>query len=275
MKYGTLQNIIGEPLETVFEVAAGLGFDGVELDWMKIADLEDGGALAPSRRPGVRERAAKAGVEICSFAAHLLNGINLAHPDAASRRKGIDAARMGLVAASELGAPLMLMPFFGPMDHGAAGLDRMIENLKRISSDAERARVRAAIEHPLRGDIAAEVIDRVNSPWIGDYWDMANGLALGYDPIREIHSLERRIMQVHAKEFFAESGPTGTIESDRYDALNTVPFGQGEVPVAEVLKALRETGYDGYIVLETGGFEDRHQAARDAMDLLKRYNSAG
>jgi len=33
MKYGTLQGVLAQPLEMVFETAARLGFAGVELDW--------------------------------------------------------------------------------------------------------------------------------------------------------------------------------------------------------------------------------------------------
>ena len=42
-----------------------------------------------------------------------------------------------------------------------------------------------------------------------------------------------------------------------------------QVPVRDVLAALRRVGYDGYIVLETGAFGDKRASARAARDLLR------
>lgn len=272
-----MQNVLGEPLGTVFTVAHDLGFDGVELDWMDPAEVRAGGPLAPERRAAVREAAQAAGVAIPSVCAHFLNNGGLASPDAALQKVGVNAVREGIALCRDLGASVLLVPFFfkGGIE-GGEGKARLTEHLRRLAPEAEAAGVTVAIEHTLPGAEAARLLAEVGSPRVADYWDMANCFCFSYDPITEVEALTGHLAQVHAKEFFAESGgPAGTQESPRYDALNKKPFGQGQVPVAEVFAALCRVGYDGWVVLETGAFGgDRKASARAALNVLKAANGA-
>ncbi|MDE0631444.1 MAG: hypothetical protein OXH73_08065, partial [Caldilineaceae bacterium] len=94
MKFGTLQNVIEQPLSTVFAVATELGFEGVELDWYDFSEAQQGGPLSPENRAIIRQAAANAGVEIPSVAAHFLNQGGLA--DAEKEEFGLDAVRTGI-----------------------------------------------------------------------------------------------------------------------------------------------------------------------------------
>ena len=268
MKFGTLQNVIEQPLSTVFAVASELGFEGVELDWYDFAEAQPGGPLAPENRETIRQAAAQAGVDIPSVAAHFLNQGGLA--DAQKEAFGLDAVRAGIRLCTDLGATYLLVPFFGAaMMQGRQAVARLEENLRLLAPEAEAAGVTLAIEHTLRGDHAAALLDRVDSPYIGDYWDMANCMGLGYDPLDEIAQLGRHIVRVHAKEYHQGDAPPGTPEEPHFDGLNTKPFGQGDVPVPAVLSALQQIGYDSYIVLETGKFDDAKRSAKAALSLLQ------
>ena len=268
MKFGTLQNVIEQPLSTVFAVASELGFEGVELDWYDFAEAQPGGPLAPENRETIRQAAAQAGVDIPSVAAHFLNQGGLA--DAQKETFGLDAVRAGIRLCTDLGAIYLLVPFFGPaMMQDRQAVARLEKNLRLLAPEAEAAGVTLAIEHTLRGDHAAALLDRVDSPYIGDYWDMANCMGLGYDPLEEIAQLGRHIVRVHAKEYHQGDAPPGTPEEPHFDGLNTKPFGQGDVPVPAVLSALQQIGYDSYIVLETGKFDDAKRSAKAALSLLQ------
>ena len=272
MKFGTLQSVLGDPLPGVFAVAADLGFDGVELDWRDPAEAQPGGSLAPNRRLALRDMAQAAGVEICSVAAHFLNQPGLAAFDMKRRQWACDAVRAGIALCHDLGADLLLVPFFGEGEietpQAAAFL---AENLRNLAPIAAKAGVTLAIEHTLPAHRAVRLLDAVGSSAVGDYWDMANCLSLGYDPLDEIAQLGPRIARVHAKEYDAgENMPANPRPPQTYPGLNTRPFGQGRVPVAAILSALADIGYDGYIVLETGAFGDKHASARAALDHLRR-----
>ncbi len=270
MKFGAMQSVLGEPLPDAFAVAAELGFDGMEVDWNDPADAREGGSLGPERRESLRAAAIEAGVEIISVAAHFHNRGGLADPEAEKQRMGLEAIREGIRLCQDLHARVLMVPFFGAGDIGGPdGVERLARNLNELAPEAELAKVTIAIEHTLPADQAVALLEGVGSPWIRDYWDMANALFVGYDPIQEIETLGHWLVQVHAKEFDGGNGPVASRAAPRWDGLNKKPFGQGQVPVREVLAALRRVGYDGYVVLETGAFGDHKASARAALDVLR------
>ena len=270
MKFGTLQSVLEATLDDVFPIAAKLGFDGVELDWNDPADAQPGGPLAHERREALRSAARSAGVEIASVAAHFLNHGGLA--SAEHERMGVAAVQEGIRLCQDLGAQVLLVPFFSQGDIiGQEGIERLTRNLNVLAPEAELARVTLGVESMLPAHEVVALLDTVGSPFVGTYFDMANGMGLGYDPVKEVETLGRHIVQVHAKEFVAGDGPAGSREKPRFDLLNKRPFGEGDVPVREILQALRRAGYDGYIVLETGAFGDPQASARAALDVLRSH----
>lgn len=269
MKFASLQGVLGEPLPSVFEVAKDLGFDGVELDWRAYNEIGNDGVLAPPNRAAIRDAARDTGIEIHAIAAHFLNSGGIGAVDDALQQFGLQAIRDGISLCRDLGATALLVPFFGPAEMSdAAAVERLEKNLRILAPTAEDAGVTLAIEHTLRGDEAARVLSSVSSSHIGDYWDMANCMSIGYDPLEEIAMLRGHIARVHAKEFQGEITTVGH-QSGSYPGLNPVPFGQGDVPVGKVLSSLRNVGYDGYITLETGAFGDKKESARAALKVLQ------
>jgi sugar phosphate isomerase/epimerase len=269
MKLGTLQNVLGADLRDVFGIAAQLGFEGVELDWHEIEQIH-GGTLSPEDRPRGLDAAHENGVVISGVAAHFLNGGGIASADEKHQEQGLWAIREGLQLCRDLEAEALLVPFFGAAEIESAGdKQRLLENLKILAPEAESAGVVIAIEHTLRGDEAAQILAEINSPFVGDYWDMANCMSLGFDPLEEIQMLGRHIARVHAKEF-EKARVTGARASGSYPGLNTVPFGQGDVPVKDILAALKNSGYTGWVTLETGAFGDKQEAAKAALEVLKQ-----
>jgi sugar phosphate isomerase/epimerase len=267
MKFGVMQNVLGEGLDTVLATAAQLGFDGVELDWRSPEDVNEGGAFAPSQRAAIRERAQAAGVEIASLCAGWGNRGGLADPDESVQQTALAAIRAGIQLAADLGARVILVPFFGRGEiRGGEAEQRLVQPLCALAPEAERRGVRLGVESTLPAARVRALLERVNSPAVGSYWDMANAMWLGYDPVEEVKTLGDFITQVHGKEF--KGAPTP--DSSRvYDGLNAAPLGEGMVPVREVLSALRAVGYDGYVVLETGAFGDRLTSAQAALNVLR------
>lgn len=263
MKFGTLQNVLRQPLETVFDTAADLGFDGVELDWLNAEDIRTG-ALSPERRAGIKSAADIAGVEISSVAAHFLNGGGLAQAE--HEAAALQIIREGIQLCENLGAKVLLVPFFGSAEFEDADEPRLIANLKALAPDAEAFGVSLGIETARPGAKMRHVFEAVNSPKIGSYWDMANCWSVGYNGINDLRQLAGHIVQVHAKEW---SGPRQTRIKGQYPGLNHVAFGDGDVPVPETLQTLRDIGYDGYIVLETGAFGTPEASAAAALAVLK------
>ncbi|MBM4413801.1 MAG: sugar phosphate isomerase/epimerase [Chloroflexi bacterium] len=270
MHFGTMQNVINESVGGVFSRAAQLGFVSVELDWGRPDDALPGGVLSPTMREMIPKTARLNDITVASVAAHFLNNGNIASAGASVVADAMVQIRRGITVCKEVGAKVLLVPFFfkGEIE-GDEGIERLIRNLRTLAPDAEQAGVVLGIENTLSAAQNAAVVDAVNSAAVGVYWDMANGIAVGYDAVADVHTLGKRIVQVHAKEYAHDGGVTGTRANPRFDLLNKKPLGAGDVPLRGVLHALTQVGYTGYVVLETGVFGDHHTSARAALDALR------
>ena len=75
------------------------------------------------------------------------------------------------------------------------------------------------------------IIERVGSPAVKVYYDVANSDKAGYDIYQEIRQLGKHICEFHAKD---------------YDDL----YGKGTIAFEEVRRAMDDIGYRGWIVME-------------------------
>jgi sugar phosphate isomerase/epimerase len=189
MKIGTLQNVLNEPLGSSFYRAGQLGFAGIELDWSHPSDALPGGSMSPSMREMMVLTARNNNVEIASVAAHFLNNGNIASADSAVVSSAMLNIRRGIELCHDIGAKVLLVPFFyhGEIE-GDAGIDRLTRNLGALAAEAASAGVTLGIENTLTAVQNAAVIDAVASPAVGVYWDMANGVACGYDAVADVHT---------------------------------------------------------------------------------------
>ncbi len=118
------------------------------------------------------------------------------------------------------------------------------EGLRALLPLATECRVRLGIENvwnkfllsPLE---MAQFIDQFNSPWIGSYFDVGNILPYGH-PQDGLRVLGKRVVGIHFKDFRRSVGT----------ADGFVDLLEGDVDWPEVMKAIREIGYDGPIVAE-------------------------
>jgi len=271
VKFGAMSHVLGTTAPDVFAVAAQVGVAGVEIDWSFLDEARPGGRLGPEHRAGLRAAAQSAGVEIPSVCAAFLNTEgSLAHPDSSRQQVGLDAARLGLLLCRDLGAQILLLPFFGTGQIAdSAGAERLITHLKVLAPEAEEMGVTLGIEHTLPADEAVKILAAVGSPRVKDYWDMANCMTCGYDPVSEVRTLGSFLVQVHAKEYHVDGGAPAMRSAPRVDGINTVPLGAGSVPLQEIMASLRHIGYDGYVVLETEPFAEPRVSARADLEQLR------
>lgn len=115
--------------------------------------------------------------------------------------------------------------------------------LERIAPEAEQAGVGIALEtHDAFASAATvgEVLRRVPSPAIGALWDTHHPYRSGESPEQVWELLAGRVLHTHVKD--ARKRPDDTWE--------LTLLGEGEVPVADVIRLLRGRGYGGWISVE-------------------------
>jgi len=230
------------PLPAI-EAAAKLGFASVELDIP--AEYADNIIWQADGRRQLSDAATATGCEIASLCVGALWQISPASPDPDIRAEAADLISASAAIAAELGSKWILLPVTPgseDQDH-EEGVARWIEEIKNVAPVAQDLGVRYCLENVGRGGGKSasdllRLIQGINSPAVGVYYDIGNALAFGNDAVTEINELADVLDIVHVK--------------DSDGAL----LGQGSVPIADDIKALVEIGYDGYLILETGPTDD-------------------
>jgi sugar phosphate isomerase/epimerase len=211
------------------ELAYRCGLDGVEAS----VNFPDGGGglRSPEELRGYRQACHRYGIEVPSVAMGILNSVPLK-----SEPKTALWVADAIAVGEKLGATCMLLAFFGPgeLDMGdATSIGRVVDVLKELAPRAAAAGVSLGLENYLSAEDNLTLLDRVGSPAVQVYYDVRNSADKGRDPAKELRALKGRVCQVHLKN------------GDRLLSE------KGEVDFAACAQALKETDYDGWLVLET------------------------
>jgi len=233
--------------------AAGAGFAGLELTVAVDGPLQFD--TPPAEFEELARRAADANLRLPSLATGEFWQTNYGDPDAETRRKAADLTLRMLDRAVACGAEAILVV---PAVVGRAGdarprsgyadaLHHTLDALRTLRHEAESRGVTIALENVWNRFLlspveAADLLARVNSPYVSWYLDTGNVLALGY-PEDWIDTLGGRVARVHIKDYdLARAGADGFC-----------PLGEGSVDWPGVMAALRRVGYRGPLTFEGAG----------------------
>jgi len=213
---------------SAFEVARDIGLDGVKVS---LGTVKDGMQL---RRPAVqrayREAARASGLAVASLAIGELNNIPYKSDPRTTQwvSDSIDVCKA-------LGCRVVLLAFFGngDLNGDATGTSEVVRKLRDVAPKAETNGVVLGIESWLSAEEHEAIIQRVGSPAVQVYYDVANSEKMGYDIYSEIRRLGRQglICEFHAKE-------------------NGALLGHGRIDFRKVREAIDEIAYSGWIQIE-------------------------
>lgn len=252
MKLSVITDEIADDLPTALQVAREFNIDAVELRtvWGVNLALADDDLL---RR--VRETLHAFGMRVCSLATPVFKTDLFG----ARERGEMHAAREAdlsvqipllqrcLEIAALLDAPLVRV--FAFWRAGALTPERetaIIEWLERALPYAERAQIKLGLENEHACQVGtgaelAQVLSHFNSPYLVGVWDPGNAFVLG-EPVGEgFAAAQPYIAHIHIKDGVRQ--PDGSVQ--------WVVVGQGEVGYAEHLRQIAQSGYTGYLSLET------------------------
>ena len=243
--FGTVRDALPEgTLAQRMALAAEAGFDGVELQHGAERDFPETASTDELR--AICDAAAEAGVDLPSI---MPQGQPIAGPDAGARAAARDVIVRVAECAAELGAEtVLIVPGSVQPEHPYGELWRLtIEAMQELAGKVPEG-ITLALENvwnrflysPLE---FARIIDEIDRPNVRAYFDVGNVMAFGF-PQHFIRELGPRIARVHVKDYRTRfAGGAGF--------CNLL---EGDVDFAEVMKALGEVGYDGYITAEVGGY---------------------
>ena len=123
----------------------------------------------------------------------------------------------------------------------------LIKLLEPLVEHAAKHQVVLAIENhiDLLADELVELIESINSPWLGVCFDTANNLRMLEDPVEVARKLVPYTRATHIKDVTAQKGDPRT-----FAFWPSVPLGQGLIDLPQILQLLRDAKYDGILALE-------------------------
>jgi len=225
-------------------LAASLGYRGLELAPFTFG--EDAWRMPASRRSEIRNVCAGNGLEVSGL--HWLlaapPGLSITTADRMVWQKSVDVLRASVDLCAELGGAYLV--------HGSPAQRRMAtpadasraeEAWILAGEQAATAKVAYCIEPLAAPDCnfintlaeAAEVVHRLGNPALRTMVDTLAAALMEPEPVADAI---RRWM------------PTGLVAHVQFNDRNRRGPGQGADRFAPVVKALRETGYSGWIAME-------------------------
>ena len=247
-KIGACEWSLGKSDPTCMEVARQIGLDGVEVN------MGNMGNRMKLRQPAVQkayiEAAKKNGVEVASLAMAETNNVPIfSEPQAAIWL--LDS----IAVCQALGIRVVLLAMFGTGELKAtdtAAMGRVVELLKEIGPRAEKAGVIIGLENYLSATDNLKILDRVGCPAVQVYYDVGNSTDKGYDILKEIRLLGKRICMFHAKD-------------------GGFMLGQGRINFKAVREAMDDIEYKGWIQIEAAAPKGIVEDYRTHLAFLRNH----
>ena len=243
MQIGIRDGLLARPLLECFEIAVELGFDGIEACiGQDYAESLLWSADGPDKVLGA---AAAADVAVASLSPGVYAGLHPLVDDAGKRAEGETVLGQVIDLCPQVDCEHILVPMF-PRDFGDwtdAQWDTFAGGLRRLADQAEAHDVTLGLETTLDADTLVRLLDRIDSPAAGVYYDVANTTHFGFDAPAELRKLGGAVVMIHVKDTDGQH------------------LGEGRVPFDDVAAAIADIGYDGWLILETPKGDDPIESA--------------
>jgi sugar phosphate isomerase/epimerase len=237
------------PFDRQCALAAGLGYHGLEIAPFTFG--QDAWRMPTAKRGDIRRACADAGLAVSGLHWLLVApaGLSITAADKGVWQKSVDVLRASVDLCAELGGSYLV--------HGSPAQRRVTtkddtaraeEAWLLAGEQAALARVAYCIEPLARPECnfvntlaeAAEIVGRLGIPALRTMVDTLAAGAMEPEPVADAI---RRWM------------PTGLIAHVQFNDRNRRGPGQGDDRFAPIVRALRETGYGGWVAMEPFAYE--------------------
>ncbi len=223
----------------IYAMAKDFHFDGIEIRGL------GQNILAVTASPFSERQIGKTVAKLQSLHLEipcLSSGCCLKYPE--KHPEVLEEIRQYVDLAQKLGTPyIRILADQDPAPSGEVDDVYVASVLKELAAVAEGADVTLLVEtNGVYADTKrlAALLDRVASPAVAALWDMHHPYRyMNESPADTVKNLGARIRYTHTKDSVIENGQV------RYRVM-----GEGDLPVYDMLDALNDIGYDGYVSLE-------------------------
>ncbi|WP_420850641.1 sugar phosphate isomerase/epimerase family protein [Paenibacillus lutrae] len=226
----------------------------------------------------IREKAAELGIELSNYAV----GANFLTENDEAYQQEIERVKREVDVANALGVKLMRHDVARHEDVSMrtfnANVDRMIEACRTIADYAAQYGITTSIENHgylvQASDRVLTVVQGVDRPNFKTTLDIGNFMCADENPVASVKKNLPLASIVHIKDFYLRPSyrdpGEGWFKTTAGNYLRGAIAGQGDIDMWEVLRVVKESGYDGYLSIEFEGMEECKQGSRIALENVKR-----
>ncbi len=159
-------------------------------------------------------------------------------------------------------------------------LPQIIEGSRRIADYAAQFEITTTIENHgvavQHSDRVQRVLHAVDRPNFKTTLDIGNFMCVDENSIVGVKKNLPYASLVHFKDFYfrpfyEDPGAGKWFKTSNGNFLRGAIVGQGDIAIREIVKLIKEFGYDGNITLEFEGMEECKEACKIGMDNLRRF----
>jgi sugar phosphate isomerase/epimerase len=252
-------------LEDFIDFAKELEVDGVSVESCFIPQRDDAGYM----------RSIKAILDDYGFDRVYAWG----HPDGLERGQNDDefaAMIQSFETAKNMGAGVMRVvgsSLMYRLEPHQPQIDRLVEQFTEAVKIAADYDIKMAIENHIdfTADEILQLIERVDSEYLGINFDTGNFLRLLDDPIKGMEKLAGHTYATHVKDLRVQRG----VSPDEWYFFSATPVGDGYVDNMRLAELLKDADYEGFLAMEIDFLHpdynnDEHEAVRKSVDELNR-----
>lgn len=239
MKYGICLWSLPLDVEKAIEKASKLGFEGAVLLFSE--EELTGGMAKKAEEDKLKKAAEKYGIEFLSVGVNVLNQYGM------SQKKDREKVREILIKAvkfaHEMGVKVLQLPsFVNGKIKTEEDIEEVIENLRFVCDEASNYGILVGHESVLTVTEIKRIQREVNKENLLVFYDGANyansNNGMEIEVYEELKDQIKKLNQLHIKDRCE-------------DKITPVIIGNGVCNQKEVLKAIKKSGFDGYLILES------------------------
>ncbi len=152
-------------------------------------------------------------------------------------------------------------------------IERLVRLFREAAGVAEQYGIKMAVENHIdfTADEMVQLLDGVDSPYLGINFDTGNFLRLLDDPIQGMAKLAPRVYATHIKDLKIQRG----VPAGEWYFFSCTPVGDGVVDNERLFQLLADAGYDGVLAVEIDFLhpdyhEDEDAAVAQSVTELRR-----
>ncbi|WP_062105825.1 sugar phosphate isomerase/epimerase family protein [Bacillus niameyensis] len=253
------------------------GGEHIEIVPMGSLNLENNPELIEQ----IKEKAASVGIDVSNY----LIGANFITDSREAFEEEVDRVKKHVDIANALGVKFMRHDVAWRAGEDATieqfekDLPLLVEACQQIADHAKQYGITTSIEnhgfYVQASDRVQRLVNEVNRENFKTTVDIGNFMCVDEDSVAAVKKNIKYASVVHFKDFYLrpsyQNPGDGWFQTTSGNYLRGAIVGHGDIDMREVVKVVKNSGFDGYISIEFEGLEDCRQGSKIGLSNVRRF----